>query len=145
MAYKIERYSVTVGSNSLSLPKSANIIGVQDDAGTKYIIVLYDDTLVGTDSRTIVYGDGTNVTTSNGSIHLAGNLRQIYEPWLAPGTPGAHAATHQHGGGDEVATVTPTANAIPKAKADGTLDSGWLGGGGGGLTQAQILARGLGA
>lgn len=38
----------------------------------------------------------------------------------------AHAAQHQHGGGDEVATATPGANAIPKAGAGGTLDAGWL-------------------
>ena len=38
----------------------------------------------------------------------------------------AHAATHQNGGGDEVGTSTPTANAIPKAGAGGTLASGWI-------------------
>ncbi len=37
-----------------------------------------------------------------------------------------HAATHQHGGGDEVATATPGANAIPKAEADGDLNAGWV-------------------
>lgn len=37
-----------------------------------------------------------------------------------------HAPTHQHGGGDEVATVTPASNAIPKADGTGKLDPGWL-------------------
>ena len=37
-----------------------------------------------------------------------------------------HAARHQHGGDDEVATATPGANAIPKADGTGKLDSGWL-------------------
>lgn len=37
-----------------------------------------------------------------------------------------HAADHQHGGADEVATATPAANAIPKAGAGGTLAAGWL-------------------
>lgn len=38
----------------------------------------------------------------------------------------AHAASHKNGGGDEVATATPTANAIPKAGAGGTLAAGWI-------------------
>ena len=37
-----------------------------------------------------------------------------------------HAATHQNGGADEVATSTPAANAIPKADASGILDDGWI-------------------
>jgi hypothetical protein len=37
-----------------------------------------------------------------------------------------HAASHQSGGADEVATATPAANAIPKAGAGGTLAAGWL-------------------
>ena len=41
-------------------------------------------------------------------------------------TPTAHAASHQHGGSDEVATATAGANAIPKAGAGGTLATGWL-------------------
>ena len=40
-------------------------------------------------------------------------------------TPIAHAATHQHGGGDEIATATPAANVIPKTGAAGNLDS-WI-------------------
>jgi hypothetical protein len=46
-------------------------------------------------------------------------------------TPTAHASTHQHGGSDEVATATPTANAIPKADATGKLAAGWIPGGAG--------------
>jgi hypothetical protein len=42
------------------------------------------------------------------------------------GIPTAHAASHKHGGSDEVAVVEPAANAIPKAGADGLLDPGWL-------------------
>lgn len=40
-------------------------------------------------------------------------------------TPSTHAASHRHGGSDEVATATPAANAIPKASGSGWLDS-WL-------------------
>jgi len=41
-------------------------------------------------------------------------------------TPTAHSASHQHGGGDEVATVTPSPNAIPKAGDGGKLERGWI-------------------
>ena len=37
-----------------------------------------------------------------------------------------HAPTHQHGGADEVAVSTPAANEIPKAKATGKIDAGWI-------------------
>lgn len=40
-------------------------------------------------------------------------------------TPAAHASAHKNGGGDEIATETPAANAIPKAGAGGTLAAGW--------------------
>jgi len=40
--------------------------------------------------------------------------------------PTLHHAEHQHGGGDEVGTGTPAANAIPKADGSGRLDGGWL-------------------
>lgn len=41
-------------------------------------------------------------------------------------TPTAHSTSHKHSGGDEVATATPTADAIPKAGASSTLDKLWL-------------------
>jgi hypothetical protein len=41
-------------------------------------------------------------------------------------TPVAHATTHQDGGSDEVATTIPTADSIPKAGSDGTLDANWI-------------------
>lgn len=37
----------------------------------------------------------------------------------------AHATTHQHGGSDEIATLTPAPFAIPKANASGWLDD-WI-------------------
>lgn len=39
--------------------------------------------------------------------------------------PLAHAATHKHGGSDEIATATPAANEIPKANGTGKLDA-WI-------------------
>jgi len=41
-------------------------------------------------------------------------------------TPTGHATSHQHNGVDEVATATPAANAIPKARADARLSRYWL-------------------
>jgi hypothetical protein len=41
-------------------------------------------------------------------------------------TPLAHAASHKHGGSDEIAAATPAANAIPKAGAASTIADGWL-------------------
>ena len=41
-------------------------------------------------------------------------------------TPSAHAASHQNGGSDEIATATAAANAIPKAGAGGQLAAGWM-------------------
>ncbi len=38
----------------------------------------------------------------------------------------AHASEHQHGGADEIATITPAANAIPKATGTGILDALWI-------------------
>lgn len=41
-------------------------------------------------------------------------------------TPLSHAASHQHGGSDEIATSTAAANAIPKAGSDGKIAATWL-------------------
>ena len=61
------------------------------------------------------------VGTSTGTV-AAGD-----DPRLSDArTPTAHAASHQNGGSDEIATATPAPNAIPKAGAGGTLGSGWL-------------------
>ena len=41
-------------------------------------------------------------------------------------TPTAHAASHKHGGSDEVATATPGLNEIVKADGAGDLADGWI-------------------
>jgi hypothetical protein len=41
-------------------------------------------------------------------------------------TAAAHAASHQDGGADEVATITPAADSIPKALGTGKLDDAWV-------------------
>jgi hypothetical protein len=40
--------------------------------------------------------------------------------------PSPHAATHQHGGTDEVGSLTVVPNGIPKADGDGKLSPAWL-------------------
>src|SRR5687767_3874189 len=39
---------------------------------------------------------------------------------------GPHAATHEHGGTDNLGTSVPAANAIPKADGTGKLAAGWI-------------------
>jgi hypothetical protein len=69
---------------------------------------------------------------------MAVNLRRLLDSTLdlspvdrsrltpSAAAPTAHSASHKHGGSDEVATATPTANAIPKANGTGVLASGWI-------------------
>lgn len=72
-------------------------------------------------------------TSTKGKVQLAtdgenvsGKVVQANDTRLSNSrTPTSHASTHQHGGSDEVATATPTPNAIPKANASGKLDS-WI-------------------
>ncbi|HEX4311895.1 MAG TPA: hypothetical protein VHZ25_17830 [Acidobacteriaceae bacterium] len=61
---------------------------------------------VGTGTDTVAAGDDSRFTNAR--------------------TPTAHASTHQNGGSDEIATVAPAANAIPKAGGGGTIAAGWI-------------------
>jgi hypothetical protein len=54
------------------------------------------------------------------------NKKKIKISNLPAAAPAAHATTHKNGGGDEVATATASADAIPKANASAKLDIGWL-------------------
>ena len=56
-----------------------------------------------------------NVAITDAVIDDAGDARD----------PLAHAATHQDSGGDEIASATAAANAIPKATANGVFDATW--------------------
>ena len=94
----------TVNLNSLgakSIKKLANLdLGAGDIAAGQWVMLTYD---------------GSNMQMQS----------QTASP-PAVGSVIAHAATHKHGGNDEVATAAPAANAIPKAGADGKLAQGWL-------------------
>jgi hypothetical protein len=72
------------------------------------------------------------VTTDVGKVawQLSDNTFWVlinYSPatWTSLGSS-HHGSTHQHNGTDEIATVTSSPNAIPKANSLGTLNSGWL-------------------
>jgi len=65
---------------------------------------------------------GTDGTPSNINKYVTDSDSRMTDARM----PTAHAASHQNGGSDEVATATPAANAIPKAGAGGDLDGGWI-------------------
>lgn len=94
------------------------LIWTEDDAGVA-------DGLATLDGSTKVVQDPANAqeAAAAGKIPIAMPNGKLAPAWL-PSVP--HAATHQHGGADEVATPAPGANAIPKALADGKLAIGWL-------------------
>jgi hypothetical protein len=70
---------------------------------------------------------GAVVLATPSSDTTAGHAVQANDTRLSnPRAPTAHAASHQNGGGDEVATATPAADAIPKAGAGSTLAAAWL-------------------
>ena len=78
-------------------------------------------------------GDYTTAqVTESGNLYFTDDRARAAVTWGAlSGKPAAfapagHAASHQNGGGDEIATAAPAANAIPKAGASGRLAAGWL-------------------
>jgi hypothetical protein len=50
----------------------------------------------------------------------------VSAPYALLATPVAHGQTHMKGGGDEIATIVPSANQIPMAGGLGLLDPGWM-------------------
>ena len=74
--------------------------------------------------------DHTQYLLVDGSRAMSGNLNMGGNNIVSVGTVNsvtveAHATRHQFGGADPVGTVTPSANAIPFADVNGTLDS-WV-------------------
>lgn len=95
----------------------------------------------GSETYTVEFGSSTvfNISLNEGStITISGG-----GGGGGGGAPSAHAATHRHGGSDEVATGTPSANAIPKADPNGKLDT-WVSSGAAAGT-ASLRALGTGA
>lgn len=87
-----------------------------------------------TNNKVVVGSSSIALTSAGGNLALSctfgtgsGTVCQGNDSRLSDArTPTAHAASHKHGGSDEVATATAAANAIPKAGAGGTLAIGWL-------------------
>lgn len=94
------------------------LVWTEDDAGVP-------DGLATLDGAAKVVQDPANAqeAAAAGKIPVAMPSGKLAPAWI-PAVP--HAATHQHGGTDEVATAAPAADAIPKALADGKLAVGWL-------------------
>jgi hypothetical protein len=100
---------IKIGQEALSSP-AAGVLAVEGDLAVGGSISL-DGTVDGRDVST----DGTKLD----GIEAGADVTADHDPK-------AHAASHKNGGGDEVATATPAANAIPKADADGRLSAGWI-------------------
>lgn len=102
------------------------------NATAEYLLSTADGTLP--NSRVLTASSSVSVTNATGTTTLAcimgttsgtccaGNDSRLSDAR----TPTAHAASHKHGGSDEIATTTAAANAIPKAGAGGTLAVNWL-------------------
>ena len=94
----------------------------------------------GSETYTVEFGSSTvfNISLNEGStITISGG-----GDGGGSGAPSAHAATHKHGGSDEVATGTPSANAIPKADANGKLDVWVSSGAAAGTASLRVLGTG---
>jgi len=70
-------------------------------------------------------GDYDASQVDNDSVVGGASVKDALDTLDAGKADASHAAQHQNGGGDEVATATPGANAIPKADIGGKLDS-WV-------------------
>ncbi|MCG3133395.1 MAG: hypothetical protein HMLKMBBP_00552 [Planctomycetes bacterium] len=94
------------------------LVWTEDDAGVP-------DGLATLDGAAKVVQDPASAqeAAAAGKIPIAMPDGKLAPAWI-PTVP--HAATHQHGGADEVATAAPAADAIPKALSDGKLAVGWL-------------------
>ena len=82
-----------------------NLLGLANDDHTQYLLVTGARAMAG------------NLDMGGNEITNVGNVDGV--------DVSAHATRHQFGGADPVGTVTPSANAIPYADVNGTLD-GWV-------------------
>lgn len=92
----------------------------------------------------------TDQVTEGGSRYFTDERARAAVKWETLGDkpsafpPLQHGASHKDGGGDEIASLTPAPNAIPKAGSDGKLDTGWFSviAGGLGYTAEDVAKRG---
>lgn len=99
------------------------VLDATDVGASAFGATLIDDATAG-DARTTLGLGGAAVLavgSTAGTVAAGDDVR-----FTDARTPTAHAASHQNGGADELATATAAANAIPKAGAGGKLDIGWI-------------------
>jgi hypothetical protein len=95
----------------------------QLDTGDLYVLLTIAPTFLSLAAPT---GVATHKTTHENGGADEINVGGLSGVLADPQTPDSHASSHQDGGADEIATVTPAANAIPKAAATGYLTESWL-------------------
>ena len=117
-ATKAGEAATSAAAAAASAIEAANVVldGVPDaSASTKGVVKVGTGMSVASGVISADFGDAAGAICEGNDARLS-DAR----------TPTAHAASHQAGGNDEMATTTPTANAIPMAGADGKLDAGWI-------------------
>lgn len=105
---QIEDIRPVIGFKSSGVNASsvhANLLGLTSDDHKQYLLVDGSRSMTG------------NLSMGSNNIVSAGTINNV--------TIESHASRHKHGGADEVATVTPGANEIPKADTYGKLDT-WI-------------------
>ena len=107
--------TVTTNGNSLSALQTT----VGNKADTSYV-----DTQIAT--REALNHLATKVVDTASRADQAFVLYDLVNDKYIHKTASAMGLSSGGSGGDEIATVTPSANAIPKAGSSGTLDIGWL-------------------
>lgn len=114
--------SPTSGGAVVSVNGQVGVVVLDSDDITEGATNLYFTAAEEAKLAGIAAGAEVNVNADWDAV--AGDALILNKPSSFP--PGAHATSHQHGGGDEVATSTPGANAIVKALGTGKIANGWL-------------------
>lgn len=116
----------------LATPAQAKANVPEAGAATKGVVQLAGD-LTGTAASPALVDIGAATGPLGGAtvapivtIDAKGRVTALSSATITGVAPAAHAASHKHGGSDQVATATPGANEIPKADGSGKLDAGWI-------------------
>ena len=117
----------TTSVNGTSIPSSATLMTTVTALVAGQMPALTGDVTntAGTFAMTVARING--VALSGLGTGLLKNTTGTGAPSIAVAADlPAHAARHQNGGNDEIATSTPAANSIPKTGAGTTLAAGWI-------------------
>lgn len=119
-------YDVSGGAVAQTIPLALNRNGqpliFREVSGTAGLTLAPSgaDTINGVAGAYTIPGDGGVWLVANGVSDW------VVVAFFDPAMGGAHAASHKHGGADEVSTATPGANEIVKANGSGVLADGWV-------------------